>query len=234
MQSIDHYKENSVETNLDELVKMHSSLVMKIAKSIKRKLPSTIEFDDLVQAGFVGLIEASKTFKTDQGTSFDTFASIRVKGSILDYLRKNSISNREILKNIKALSEAISKLEQKHLRPASAIEIAEEMKISIDEYNVICQYININHATKVEWDLEGRTLPSDSPSPEDHAIEDDLKVRIKKILVKFPEREQILLSLYYIEELTFKEISEVLNLTEARVCQLHAAAIAKLSRILKI
>lgn len=228
MQSIDHYKDNEV-PNLDELVKNHSSLVMKIAKSIKRKLPSNIDFDDLVQAGFIGLIEAKKTYQEDHGASFETYASIRVKGAILDDLRRNSINNRDILKNMKLAGEITCKLEQKLMRPVTAAEIAAEMKISIEEYDNLCQYINISHAMNIDNDFEHHAVASESKSPEDQVLHDETKGKLKKLLVNLPEREQILLSLYYIEELTFKEISEVLDLTEARICQLHASAIAKLS-----
>ncbi len=229
MQTIDHYNEQGNAAQLEELVKVHADLVIKIAKKIKRKLPSNIEFDDLVQSGFVGLIEASRNYRAEQGTAFETFASVRIKGSILDTLRKNSIHNRDILKQIKLMNETINQLEQHHKRPVSAAEIAEAMKMSVEEYQELCLYININHASSLDVELDQHKVAGDLTSPEENVIQDELKDRIKSMLKKLPEREQILLSLYYIEELTFKEISEVLDLTEARVCQIHAAAITKLS-----
>lgn len=228
MQTIDQYNEIENAARVEALVKEHASLVIKIAKNMKRRLPSNIEFDDLVQSGFVGLIEAGRNFKEGHGSSFETFASIRVKGSMLDNLRKNSINNRDILKQIKAFNETVSKIEQRVQRPATSIEIMQEMKINEEEYQQVCEYININHASNLDIEIEHNNLVGDGPTPEEQVIQGETKEKLKLLLAKLPQREQILLSLYYIEELTFKEISEVLDLTEARVCQLHAAIVAKL------
>lgn len=230
MQSIDEYRLATHSMVLEDLVREHSVLVLKIAKKIKRKLPSHIELDDLVQSGFIGLIEAAKSFKSDQGASFETFASIRIRGSILDDLRKSSWNSREVIKNLKEVGMAVNKVEQKHMRPASAEEVAKEMNLTLEEYDHICQHINTNNVTRISDTGDDDQMASDEPSPEVHATDSDLKARVQAILPTLPEREQILLSLYYIEELTFREISEVLNLTEARVCQIHASVLAKLSR----
>lgn len=230
MQGIDEYKISNSILRLDELVRDHATLVLKIAKKIKRKLPSNIELDDLVQAGFVGLIEASKTFCEGQGASFETFASIRVKGSILDELRKNSLNNRDILKSIREMGQAVHKIEQRTQGAATAEAVATELKISMEEYDRICQYIHINNMASLDMLTDADSIAAETPSPEQHALQEDAIGLMKKILHTLPEREQIILSLYYLEELTFREISEVLDITEARVCQLHASIIAKISR----
>lgn len=229
MQTIDQYTESDNAARIEELVKEHASLVIKIAKNMKRKLPSSIEFDDLVQSGFVGLIEAGKNYKEGHGSTFETFASVRVKGSMLDNLRKNSINNRDILKQIKLFNESVNKIEQRNKRPATSLEIMHEMNIDETEYQQVCEYININHASNLDIEIEHNNLAGEGLSPEENVILGETKENLKLILAKLPQREQILLSLYYIEELTFKEISEVLDLTEARVCQIHAAVVAKLS-----
>ncbi len=230
MQGIEQYELNRHGNALEELVREHSSLVLKIAKKMKRKLPTYIEFDDLVQAGFIGLIEASKSFKADQGASFETFASIRVKGSMLDDLRKNSWNNREAMKNMKELGWAVHRVEQRLQRHASAEEIARELNVSMDEYDKLCQSINVCNMSSTNNLNEASAVLRDGDSPEDIVSEQDMKERIKGMLETLPERDKILLSLYYVEELTFKEIGEVLDLTEARICQLHATALARLAK----
>lgn len=222
------YEEQSKTAEMDALVRKHTVLVMKIAKHIKRKLPHYIELNDLVQAGFIGLIEASKTFKPDQGASFETFSAIRIKGSIIDDLRKNSWNSRDAIENLKKIGDAVHRVEQRYQRAATSEEIAQEMNVSVEEHYKICQKINICNVVSMETLNSHDTLPCTEDNPEQAIINDNLKDRIKQLLLTLPEREKILLSLYYIESLTFKEISDVLDLTEARVCQLHATAIAKL------
>jgi RNA polymerase sigma factor for flagellar operon FliA len=230
VQGIDQYTLQENKTSLDDLVRENAALVLKIAKKMKRKLPSHIEFDDLVQSGFIGLIEASKSYKQDQGASFATFAAIRIKGSIIDELRKNSWGNRETLKKMKELNLAVLTVEQRNKKQASSEEIAAELKISIDEYDKNCQSINVANMISMSQYSDYNFIESNEESPETIVIEEDNKNRIKEILEGLPERDRILLSLYYLEELTFKEIAQVLDLTEARVCQLHAIAIAKVAR----
>lgn len=230
MQGLEIYEEHSDEQVLSGLFRSHSSLVYKIAKNIKRKLPSHIELNDLLQSGFIGLIEAGKSFKKDQGASFETFASIRIRGAIIDQLRKNSWNSREAAKNMKEIGEATHRVEQKNKRPATAEEISAEMNITQDDYDSMCQMINVCNMLNMD-DLESlNLLPGDDRNPEALVIEENTREKIKKILLTMQERERILLSLYYIEELTFREISEILDLTEARVCQIHATAIAKIKK----
>jgi RNA polymerase sigma factor for flagellar operon FliA len=228
VQGVEIYEESQKTRSLEELTRQHSQLVFKIAKNVKRKLPSHIELNDLIQSGFIGLIEASKTFKQDSGASFETFASIRIKGAMIDELRKNSWSSRDASKSMKAISEAVNALEQKYKRPATIEEITTKLNISIEEYDSMCMKINICNMLSMDYLDSQNLLPGNDDDPETSVIEKDMQNRIKEMLLTFPERERILLSLYYIEELTFKEISEILDLTEARICQIHAAAIAKM------
>tara|TARA_R110000868_G_scaffold124843_6_gene329807 strand:+ start:69 stop:770 length:702 start_codon:yes stop_codon:yes gene_type:complete len=230
MQGIDQYEVLNSQVNLDDLVRQHSSIVLKIAKNMKRKLPSSVEFEDLVQSGFVGLIEASKSFKSDMGAKFETYASIRIKGSMLDDLRKNSWNTREAIKNIKQVGAAICAVEQRTRRQASPTDVADELGVNIEEYNKLCYDINICSISSIHDLIESNIINVHEESPEDIAEADSSKKKIRAVLEQLPERERILLSLYYIEELTFKEVGEVLDITEARVCQIHAAAISKISK----
>jgi len=234
VQSIDLYEENDDRLMLEQFVIEHSQLVEKIALHIKRRLPSHIELEDLLQAGFVGLLEARKQFKPDMGASFETFSSIRIKGSIIDSLRKNSWGSRETLKNMRHMNEAISKVEQRHQRPATAEEIAAELGISMEVHLEICQQINIYNVISMDIvDADQSQIGNDVDDPLILNEKEDTLLYIKNVLTTFPEREQLVLSLYYIEEFTFKEIGEILELTEARICQIHGRAISKLQEKLQ-
>jgi len=234
VQGLDLYTEQDIQSEVEKLVRQHTPLVVKIAKSMKRKLPSHIELNDLLQSGFVGLIEANKKFKSDKGAKFETFASIRIKGAIIDDLRKNSWGNRGSILGAKELADATSRIEQRNKRPATAEEVAAELEITLEEYDKLCQRVNLGAVQNMDRLEELNRLPGTEDSPEDALIHEDLTENIKKILETCSERDRQLLSLYYIEELTFKEVAEVLSLTEARVCQLHAAAVAKIKRRLDV
>lgn len=233
MRGIDVYERNAEGDSLDTLVSKHRSLVAKIAKSMKRKLPSHIELDDLIQSGFIGLLEANKTYKNDQGATFETYASIKIKGSIIDDLRRNSWGTRESLKRLRQLGEAVNRLEQREQKQPTQEEIAAELNMTMDEHIKYCQKINLAQVISLEHVENSNVFASYDNDPQDIVENEDMKNKIKNALEILPEREQILLSLYYIEELTLREVAEVLDLTEARVCQLHVIALAKIKNNLR-
>lgn len=229
MQGIDFYEENADSLLLEQFVRDHRQLVRKIALHIKRRLPSYIELEDLLQAGFVGLLEARKHYKTNMGTSFETFASIRIRGSIIDSLRKNSWGTRETIKNMRRISDAISRIEQRNHKQPTSEEIANELGISMDEHIEICQQISISNVISLDvMENDNAALSDESNDPLEVTAQEDIIQHIKSILDTLPEREQLVLSLYYIEEFTFKQIGEIMELTEARICQLHSQAISKI------
>lgn len=234
MRGIDIYEDNANPNQQNNLVMNNLDLVAKIAAYFKNRLPSHIELDDLIQSGYLGLIEASKHFKSEQGATFQTFASIRIKGSIIDELRKNSWGTRESLKMMKQLDSAQNKLEQNLQRQPTSDELASEMNLSADEYNKLCERINLCQVINMDHTIGIETIADDGKDPFGVMENEDLKQHLKLILEKLPEKEQILLSLYYVEELTFRQIAEVLDLTEARISQIHASVIAKVkARLLR-
>lgn len=234
MQGLELYEQNSNETSLDKFVNEHRGLVKKIALYIKRKLPSHIELEDLLQSGFIGLLEAQKNYRSDMGASFETFASIRIRGAIIDSLRKNSWNTREVNRNIRKLGEAITRIEQRNQQHASTEEIAAELGISLEDHLKICQQISISNVLSLDViDSDNELFGNDEADPEDITEKEDIKQKIKEVLEKLPEREQMVLSLYYMEEFTFKQIGEILDLTEARICQLHSQAISRIKTKLR-
>ncbi len=165
MQGIEEYNAVNDHNIMEDLVHAHTGLVMKIAKSIKRKLPSHVELDDMVQAGFIGLLEASRSFKADHGASFETFAAIRIKGAIIDELRKGSWNSRDTMKKLKDIARAAGKIEQQKMRPATSEEIAEELELSLEEYDKMCQVINASNVTCISENQDLSFIVSDDESP---------------------------------------------------------------------
>ena len=229
MQGIDYYAEQTEDFQLHQFVVKHQQLVKRIALHIKRRLPSFIELDDLLQAGFIGLLEARSNYRADMQTSFETFAGIRIKGAIIDSLRKNSWGTRETIKHAKAMGQAIARLEQQYKREPTSEEIAKEMGLSLVDYLELCTQAHL--ANVISLDEHERDFTIISESEENPALvhqKEQMLQYIKNELQHLSEREQTVLSLYYVDEFTFKQIGEILSLTEARISQIHAQAIARL------
>ena len=234
MHSVTAYEENSTELVLEDFVVQYRPLVKKIALYIKRRLPSHIEYDDLLQSGLVGLLEAKRNFKQNTGATFETYASIRIRGAIIDSLRRNSWVTRETIKNMKRISDAISKIEQRGHKQATTEDVAEELGLSIEEHFKISQEISICHVMSLdEIDADHSLLGDTNLNPQEITQHEGMLEHLKKMLSLLPEREQLVLSLYYVDEFTFKQIGEILELTEARICQLHAQGIARIQAKMK-
>ncbi len=228
MQGIDYYAEQT-ELELHQFVVKHQQLVKRIALHIKRRLPSFIELDDLLQAGFIGLLEARTNFKSDMKTSFETFAGIRIRGAIIDSLRKNSWGTRETLKHAKAMGKAIQRLEQQLKREPTAEEVATELGLSLTEHLELCTQVHLANVISLDENERDYALVSEMEgNPALINQKEQMLQFIKSELQHLSEREQTILSLYYVDEFTFKQIGEILMLTEARICQIHAGAIARL------
>lgn len=227
-QNLGLYQESSEQSIMQDFVEKHFNLVKSIALYIKKKLPSHIELNDLLQAGIMGLIEAKQNYRMDMETVFENYARIRIKGSIIDSLRKNSWTTRETSKNLRKISNAIHVIEQRNLRKPTAEEIATELGVSLDKHFEILQEINFSSVLSFEEvDSQEKFLDEALDDPQTQVVKEKLRLKIKNLLKKLPEREYMILSLYYVDEFTFKEIGEMLDLTEARICQLHVQAITR-------
>jgi RNA polymerase sigma factor for flagellar operon FliA len=229
VQGVNFYEENVDRDVLEQFVLEHRPLVKKIALYIKRRLPSHIEVDDLFQSGLIGLLEARTQYKDDMGTTFETYASIRIRGAIIDSLRKNSWVTRDVLKNMRMMSEAISKIEQRNQTQATTEDIAKELGISAEEHFKMAQDISVCNVMSLdEIDQDNSFLTDGIGNPFELAQNESMKESLREVLSKLPEREQLVLSLYYVEEFTLKQIAEIMDLTEARICQLHTQSIARI------
>ena len=221
----------------DALLRQHAPLVRRIAQHMIAKLPPNVELDDLIQVGMIGLADALSRYEASQGVQFDTFASQRIRGAMLDELRENDWMSRSSRKGQKDIERAIHKLEQELGRAPKESEIAVSMDMALDEYQSMLakvrgtQLIYLEDITPGEEDSES-FLDRYVADPEADPLAVLRDERMRKALVtaieSLPEREQYVMSMYYEHEMNLKEIAAVLEVTESRVCQLHSQAIARL------
>lgn len=234
---IDIYAKNQ-ELADSELVEKYTPLVKKIAWHLMGKLPDSVQIDDLIQAGLIGLLDAARKFEADKGAVFETYASIRIRGSMLDEVRNNDWAPRSVYRNSRRVSEAISVLETKLKRDAKDSEIAVELGVSIEEYH---SYLVDSVSTRVfsfdelvqDTGVNIEFSDDSQSSPEEELVEEKFQEALANAINNLPEREKIVLSLYYNEELNLKEIGEILDLSESRVSQIHSQAASRLRARLK-
>ena len=222
--------------DLNSTLKQYSSLVRRLAHQMIAKLPANVEIDDLIQVGMIGLADALSRFDASQGVQFETFATQRIRGSMLDELRGNDYLSRGTRKQQRTIESAVHKLEQKLGRAPAESEIAREMGTTLVEYQELLGKVRGTQLVYLE-DLCGadgdndfldRHVGSQDASPlaqlQDHRMREALVAAIKVL----PEREQYVMSMYYEHDMNLKEIAAVLKVTESRMCQLHSQSIARL------
>ncbi len=217
----------------DDLVLKHVGLVKRIAHHLAARLPSTVDVDDLMQAGMLGLLEASGNFDPDRGASFETYAGIRIRGAMLDDIRKNDWTPRSVHHNYRRVSEAIRAVENEEGRAAEAEEVAAKLGITLDEYHKILSDSASARLFSLDETIDDqgtqRPVPAaDTDNPDDVLFQSQFRDRLIAAIDELPERERLLLSMYYEQELNMKEIGEVLGVSESRVCQIHGQAVIRL------
>lgn len=220
----------------DELVIKHAVLVKKIAHHMMARLPASVQVDDLIQSGMIGLLEASRKYEATKGASFETYASIRIRGAMMDEIRRGDWVPRSVHRNARKIAEAIKVVEDREGRDANDDEIAAELEMTLDEYYACLKDSNAGKLFSLdevtengEGLLEASSEEGPSANFQDEAFKRSLADEIKNL----PDRERMVLSLYYEEELNLKEIGLVLEVTESRVSQIHSQAAMRLrSRLL--
>lgn len=213
-------------------IEMHAGLVKRIAHHMMARLPASVQVDDLIQAGMIGLLEASKNFDGSKGASFETFAGIRIRGAMLDEIRRGDWAPRSVHKNSRLISQAINAVEKETGRDARDKEIAEKLDIPLDEYHHILNDVNSGKIIGIEDLGVTEDVLSDSDdrddAPFDDAAQQSFHVALAESIDTLPEREALVLSLYYDEELNLKEIGAVIDVSESRVSQIHSQAMHRL------
>lgn len=217
----------------EDLVTGHVDLVKRIAHHLAARLPSTVDINDLTQSGMVGLLEAAGNFDASRGASFETYAGIRIRGAMLDDIRKHDWTPRSVHHKYRQLTEAINKIEAETGRAAKAEDVADRVGITIEEYHKILADSAGSRLFSFEETLEEPTLQrkpptSSAPLPEQELDREQFRAQLSASIEQLPEREQLVLSLYYERELNLKEIGAVLEVSESRVCQIHGQAVLRL------
>lgn len=217
---------------IDELVLKHGELVKRIAYHVVSRLPRNIEVDDLIQAGMIGLLNAAQNFTPTKGANFETYAGIRIRGAMLDEARKANWTPRSTFRNAKQVSQAIRSVESRTGRDARGQEIAEALGVPLEEYHRMVESAASARVLSYEQladDPERAALLPDTPEdgPETMLEGDQFREALARAVASLPERERLVLSLYYDEELNLREIGEVLEVSESRVCQIHGQAVLR-------
>ncbi len=227
----------------EQIILEHLPQIKYIAHRIHARVPKGVELDDLIGAGIVGLMDAIAKFEPEKGVKFKTYAEVRIRGAILDSLRALDWAPRKLRQKSRELEAVMHRLAQREQRPATDQEIADELKISLVEfYELLNELKSVNlggfhtMASSADYDAEEsevRYFPfAPVPSPYHVFQKEEVIERLSEAIQNLPVREQEVLSLYYLEELTMKEIGEVMGITESRVCQIHSRAVLRLRGML--
>jgi RNA polymerase sigma factor FliA len=222
----------------NELVLRELPQVYYVAARIHERLPKHVEMEDLVQAGVIGLLDACRNYDSEQDAQFSTFAKHRIRGAILDSLRKLDWGSRTLRRKGREIAISAAKLESQLGRHALEEEIAADLNMRVDELQsaltqldglfLVGQLANVAGDNEESLDLIESAPSAGRDNPFELCLEGEMKAQLAAAVSRMSEREQLILSLYYYEELTMKEVSEVVGIAVSRVSQIHAAAMLKL------
>ena len=235
MSEIDAYQEVlNTSTENDRLME-HIGLVKRVALHLKTRLPNFMEIDELIQVGTIGLIEAAKSFDDSKGVEFEIFARTRIRGAILDQVRKLSYLPRSAMVNIRDHNEATAALSSELGREPSQTELAEFMGKDLESFHKerthAYRFQTVSLESQVMDDVE---IPSNEINePESELADAQLLIALEGSIESLPERDKTIISLYYVEEMNLKEIGAVLDISESRVSQILSSTVKKLRTHLK-
>ena len=210
----------------NEQIAQHLGLVKRIALHLLARLPSSVELDDLQQSGLLGLLSAVRSYSPEQGASFETYAGIRIKGAMLDELRKLSWAPRSVHEKTRRLAQAVREAERKNGGQASDHQIAEELGVSLDEYHRLlaetsCSQLLFLEDTGPEHEQEA------IGGPEARLHDERFRAALTDVIDQLPKKEKMVMALYYQEDMNLKEIGLVLEVSESRVSQIHSQALSR-------
>ncbi|GGK30724.1 RNA polymerase sigma factor FliA [Aliivibrio fischeri] len=211
----------------------YSDLVKRIAHHLMARLPASVLVDDLIQAGMIGLLEAQQNYDGSKGASFETYAGIRIRGSMLDEIRRGDWVPRSVHKNSRMINSAIRELEAKLSRDPTDKEIADYLELPLNQYYQILNDVNCGKLVGIEDlgvsdDVIATEEQADDNLPFQGVADEHFRVALVEAIKTLPEREALVLSLYYNEELNLKEIGAVVGVSESRVSQIHSQSMQRL------
>lgn len=224
----------------DQLVVHYAPLVKRIAYHLMAKLPASVQVEDIIQNGMMGLLDAINRYEDGLGAQFETYAVQRIRGAMLDGLRENDWLPRSLRRDMRRIEAAIHSLEQQNGRSPSEKELAETLGMALPEYQKMLQEARGYQLVYFEDfreeegdDYLDRHFGDSSNDPMEVLLDKSMRDALIKAIEDLPEREKLVMGLYYEEEMNLREIGEVLGVSESRVCQLHSQAVARLrSRML--
>lgn len=222
------YRETRSSDIREEIVHIYLDLVNIVAGRLAISLPSYIEKDELISCGFFGLLDAIERYEPARGNKFETYASLRIRGSIIDSLRSKDWLPTSLRQKIKKYEKTVAELENFLGRSAKDEEIAEKLEISLEELTELLSKINVSTVIPLEEYMKTEVANSSQINPFENIEFEESKEALAKAISLLPEKEKMVITLYYYEELTLKEISLILKLSEARVSQLHTKAVIRL------
>jgi RNA polymerase sigma factor FliA len=228
------YSKAQAKDSQHQLIERYSPLVKRIAYHLLARLPASVQVEDLMQAGMIGLLEAAKKYDSGKGASFETYAGIRIRGAMLDEVRKGDWAPRSVHRNSRMVSDAIRAVEARTGRDAKDQEVAAELNMSLEEYYSILSDTQGSRLFSFDDLLQEGEFGDDEDHGTTHHgpsrdLEDErFQGALANAIANLPERERLVLALYYDEELNLKEIGEVLGVSESRVSQLHSQCAARL------
>jgi RNA polymerase sigma factor for flagellar operon FliA len=216
--------------DIEKIVREHEGLVRRVSHHIHGRMRSIVELDDLLQVGLIGLIEAAQRYTRQEGVSFESYAVLRIRGAIYDYLRKNTNLGRKAILTSKAVKAAQASLSQKLGRAPTQPELADALSMTLQELSKWAQNVNSSYHNSLqdEYDEHSLWFSSNEPTTEHLVDRGRLKDALLAALVSLPKREALVLQLYYVEELNLYEIAAVLEVSPGRVSQLKSAAFKKM------
>lgn len=218
--------------SIDELVHQHAGLVKRIAYHLANRLAGNVDVDDLIQAGMIGLLEAAGNYEPAKGANFETFAGIRVRGAMLDEVRRSDWTPRSVHQKLRQVTEATRTVEARTGRDARDVDVADELGLTLAEYHKVLRDATSARLFSLEQSQEEGSYVQPSgdigPSPFAHTSNEAFRKDLAAAVAKLPEREAMLLNMYYVDELNLKEIGKVLGVSESRASQIHSKAVVRL------
>ena len=219
----------------DEIIHQYYPLVQKIAYRLANRMPNHIDVEDLIHVGVIGLMEAVDRYNPDQMASFDAYLKIRLQGAMVDELRRSDWVPRSVRDRVQQLEYAISQFYQKHQRKPSMQELAQSLDISESQLESMQRFADIRTVVSIEERINedmriGDFIEGSQDDPLQVAESSSISDQMQNIISNLPERERIIVDLYYFQEYSFKEIAAILKVTESRISQLHSMVKQKLRR----
>jgi RNA polymerase sigma factor for flagellar operon FliA len=217
----------------DEVVRHYVSMVRRAAYHLAGRVPDSVQVDDLVQAGMLGLLDAYQKYDSRQGASFETYAHKRIRGAMLDELRKCNWTPRSVTRMERDIYRTIREIEAELGRNARDTEVAERLGISLKDYHQALQDASASKLFSLDEMMDsGAGLTESSPvggaNPSAIIEWDEIKEKVTEVMERLPRREKLVMSLYYEQQLNLREIGTILNVSESRVCQIHGRALLRL------